>query len=643
MNNDAQQQIDGPVVLDKMGVDMGALLDEFRLSTSYVEQYTRDFPSLDNLVDGVAINAQVDNVMVGDTTMAGLVRSIPRESLQQLPVFSAVVNGTKISIPAYICTYLLKKTAFNEDTFGKGLLSTLQIGAEQALTHGYAPFMSASGSMYNQFGTTMKLLHYSDTSPEPGITDANESGYHYVVANLTPSAVDRIIKQAEGNPNTKWNVPALKALRANTPRAKDYTIYESQPKQNSAGAQMGPTYQFVTRYPSGAPEDTIVTFSPEIGEAPLRVMDSRSKFGYPRVQYLVIDPAALTPFGLSRVRLASPNQNLMNIYYGQIASMLLLNSKPPIFKRGRFTKPVQLKRGAVWESQDPQAEAKLVNMDNGALQFFPEMARQFAGQIQNIMGGQTQAIQAGGKDGFGHTAPGEKRAQEFMDTSTNQITKILENFLRQYALVALDTLLSEQEGQTRLIVDDETKNKINQLKPGTVGDDNKIGMDWDTFYRGELSDPNDPNSPRVGGIEEWSIEIEVSVSKDEMEQKKRADLQDMLVVLAQNAEELGPEAQQKVQEITDLLMQDITPEVKPIGVGPVAPPTPTPGPGQSATGSGQVHETADLVKLFTSSADPNLRNAILQAMDLPSESPAALAQTLATPPASPPSKAPVKA
>jgi hypothetical protein len=640
MQNDVQQAFDGATTLDKMGVDMGALRDEYRLSRAFVEQYTRDFQSLDNLVDGVALSHQADMPFVGDTTLAGMVRSIPRQSLQQLPVFSCVVNGTKVSIPAYICTYLLKKTAFNEDTFGKGLLSTMQIGAEQALTHGYAPFMSASGSMYNNFGTTMKLLHFSDTSPEPGITDANESGYHYVVANLTPSAVDRIIKQAKANPATKWNVAALEALRANSPRAKDYTIYESQPKQNSAGAQSGPTYEFVTRYPTGAPEDTIVTFSPELSEAPLRVMDSKSKFGYPRVNYLVIDPAALTPFGLSRVRLASPNQNLMNIYYGQIAAMLLLNSKPPILKRGRFTKPVQLKRGAVWETLDPQADAKMQNMDNGSLQFFPEMASYFAGQIQNVMGGQTQSNPATSK--FSKTAPGVKQAQEFLDVNTNQITKILENFLRQYALVALDTLLSEQTGAEKIIVDDETKNKINQLRPGTIGEDNKFGMDWDEFYRGQLSDPNDPASQRVGGIEEWSVEIEVSVSKDEMEQKKRADLQDMLVVLAQNAEELGPEAQQKVQEITDLLMQDITPEVKPIGVGPVQPPAAAKaGPGQTQAGD-QVHETADLVKLFTSSGDSNLRNAILAAMQLPPESPAALAKTMAAPPAAP-SKPPVKA
>lgn len=566
--------------LDNMGVDMAALIAEFNLSTSYVEQYTRDFPDLDNIVDGVPVRNDPDNPFIGDTTLPGLVRSIPRQSLQQLPVLSVVVNGTKNSVAALVCTYLLKKTAFNEDTFGKGLLSTLQIGAEQALTHGYAPFLVATGSMYNDFGTTMRLLHYSDTSPEPGISDSNESGYHYVIANLTPSRVRKILDNARKNPETTWNIPALEAVLESTPRAKDYSIYESDPRKNSAGDHAGPTYQFVTRYETG-PGATNVTFCPDVTEAPLRVMDSRSKFGYPRVQYLVIDPAALTPFGISRVRLASPNQNLMNIYLGNIAAMLLLNSKPPLFKRGRFLKPVQLKQGAVWESLDPNAQAELKNLDNGSLQFFPQMAQQFAGQIQNIMGGQTQTITAGKQDAFGKTTVGQKRASEFLDISSKQITNILENFLRQYALVALDTLLSEQTGVDYIIVDDETKNAINKLAetkwrkrvpidPMTgmpvaefvppIGDDNKLRMEWERFYE---------------AIEEWSVEISVSLTKDELKDEKRADLQDMLVTLLQNDDGSDPEFRAKAKQIMDLLLEDRAPLIG--GLETTQPAMPQPG------------------------------------------------------------------
>lgn len=553
----AQQGVPTALVNDS-GINMQNLIDEWKLSKSYVEQYTRDFPQLDSLVDAVPINPDDDVPFVGDTTLGGLVRSIPRQSLQQMPVFSVMVNGTKKSVPALLCTYLLKRFVFNEDTFGKGLLSTLQIGMEQALTRGYAPFMVGTGLMFNDFGTTMKLLHFSDTAPEPGIQDHNETGYDYVVAHLTASRVRKILAAAEANPNTLWNTEGLRRLLETSPKPTNYSQYQTAPRQNQAGEAMSPSYDFITRVETG-PGGTKITFCEEMPEVPLRVIESKSKWGYPQVMYLVIDPAAITPFGISRVRLASPNANLMNIYYGNIASMLLLNSKPPILKRGRFTTPVQLKQGVVWETLDPNAQAELKTIDNGALGQFTTIAAFFAGQIQNIMGGQTQSAPA--VDKFSKVGPGVKQAQDFLDVNTNQTTKIAENFLRQYALVGLDTLFSEQIGEDDIIVDDETKEQINLIEPGFVGDDNTVKMEWEKFY---------------AAIKEWSVDILVSISKDELDEKKRGDLQDMLVVLGQNAQELGPEAVQKVKEITDMLMQDKAPLIKPMSTTPA--PMPMAGP-----------------------------------------------------------------
>lgn len=557
MNNDQTTAIalgQPKQVQSTPSIKMDALIDEWKQSATFVENYSRDFQSLQNLVDGVPLNPDNSAPFVGDTTLPGLVRQIPRQSLQQLPVYSAQVNGSKNSVAALICTFLLSRFVFNEDTFGKGLLSTLQIGAEQAITVGYSPFVVAIGQMYNDFGAMLKLLHFSDTSPEPGITDHNETGFDFVVAHVTRGRLQRIRNAAARNPDTTWDVDALDELIATNPEPTNYSRYQSSPQQNKAAEDAGPTYKLISRYGVGS-DDTIITFSDVVTDKPLRVMENQSKWGYPRVMYCVIDPAALHPFGVSRVRLASPNQNLMNIYYGNIASMLLLNSKPPILKRGRFLKPVQLKQGAVWETLDQNAAADLKTIDNGALQQFVPMAQQFAAQIMNIMGGQTQSAPA--VDKFSKTAPGTKQAQDFLDVNTNQITKILENFLRQYALVALDTIFCEQEGRDFLIVDDDTKNAINEVAPGTIGDDNKIAIDWQRFYQ---------------AIEHWSVDVDVSITPDEMKDKKRADLQDTLTVLAQMAPELGQGAVEKVGELTDLLMQDTVPLVKSIGGGTPAPP-----------------------------------------------------------------------
>lgn len=552
---------------DESKVDLQAVIKEWNTARQNRQYYTTDFVSLDNLVNGVPLNHEENAPYVGDTTLAGLVRSIPRQSLQQLPIFAAKINGSKKTIRALVATFLLSDKIFNENTFGKGLLSTVQMAAEQALTHGYAPSMPVVGKVLGDFGTSMKLMHYDDVDPEPGISDANEGGYFYVSANLTPTRVRKILRAAENNTNTSWNIEALEQLLEIEPATKNYSIYQSAVEQKNQNDITSHTYQFVTRYETGKGAQ-FITFCPQIQEIPLRVITSKSRFGYPRIQFLVIDPTALSPFGLSRVRLASPNQNLANIFYGNIAAMLLLNSKPPLLKRGRFTKPVQLKQGAVWEALDQNAKVELKAMDNGALGQFVPMIQQLAAQIQNMMGLPTGTVNANSNNfGFSKTGPGVRQQDRVIDLAANQITNILENFLRQYALVALDTYISEQTSEPDeraddvLILDDETKNAINRIVPETVGTDNALPINWNEYY---------------AGIKSWSVEIELSISKDELEDKKRADLQDTLTVLGQNAQVLGPGAVQKVQEITDMLLEKTVPEAKrlePSAAVPYAPQT----------------------------------------------------------------------
>ena len=205
--------------------------------------------ALDAIADGIPVTTEEGSPYVGDTTIAGLVRQIPRESIQQLPVFAAKLNGTKRSINAYVASYFLRAAVFNEDTFGKGLLSTLQIGGEEALKHGFAAIICTAGTMYDEFGTTMKLLHYADVAPEPGISDASESNEWYVVANLTKSRVIKIRDAAMDNEGTTWIVEALNRLLESEPEVNNYSIYQSDARKKPA--EQSPTYQFVTKYEVG--------------------------------------------------------------------------------------------------------------------------------------------------------------------------------------------------------------------------------------------------------------------------------------------------------------------------------------------------------------------------------------------------------
>lgn len=552
--------------MKKSDKDCKDLQNEWTNGKQWIDNFTVDFQDLDNLADGVALNNDSKSPQVGSMTLPSDIRQIPRASIQQLPTFGVEVNGTKHSIPAYVCDYIVRRVVFNQDTFGKGILSTLQIGAESALTRGFQSFICSLGTSLSDFGTTLKQIHFNDIVIEPGVFDANESGYFHVRTRVTKSRLKKLIKDAKANPNTTWNVEALEELLNTGGSDDNYENFQSEPRYNPFVSVSKDTYDIITRYGVGSfyPIETYALNS----EKPLRELKSKSKFGYPRVSFLVLDPAQLSPFGISRARLASPWANYANIYLQSTAKMMLFNADPPVFQKGQFTTPVTLKRAALWQTLDPNAEVRLQEMSNSTITQFQTVLGYADTQIHSIMGvtpGSSMS-QSGGKGAYQNTIS-SKMEQSSRDMSVTQITHILENFLRQYALTALDLYVSEQEGETGLIVDDKCKDSINRLAkkkfdetveidPTTgvpsakftppIGDDNTLTIDWADFYE---------------NIQTWTIEIDLSMSKDSMDEKKRADVQDMLTVASQTADPNNPDDIKVKNQLQKELIKQTLPEL----------------------------------------------------------------------------------
>jgi len=558
---------------------------EWDKGKEWIDNFTRDFIDLDNLVDGVSLHESKKAPMVGDVTLGTSVRQIPKSSIQQLPTFTTTVNGTAQSEKAIISNYIVRGIIFNDDTFGKGMLSTLQITAESALTHGFQAVIAQLKTINSDFGCTMEMVHYNDLVVEPGIFDFNKSGYYQVRTRVVSSKIKRILASAKKNKETTWNVKALEQLLANGSNSvTNYNQLQSKPRQNTGLDESQNTFDIITRYEI-APFGDIITYAPGVKE-PLRKLKSNSKFGYPRVSALVIDPAQLTPFGVSRVRLASPTANYANIYLQSTAKMLLLNADPPVFQRGQFTTPIRLKRGALWQSVDPNAEVELKELSNSTLEQFTSVLNFVDNQIYSVMG-----VTAGGAQASASTYRNKAAVQEdqsVKDLSTAQVTHIAENFLRQYALTGLDLYVSEQVGITELIVDDEAKDALNdlakkkfqpQIDPTTglptaefvppVGDDNIVIIDWDKFYNGTKTQEPDPADPTgqtmtekvVDEIKQWTVSIDLSLAKDDLDAKKRADAQDMLTVISQTANPNDPAAQAKKGALEDELLEETFPNI----------------------------------------------------------------------------------
>ena len=529
-------------------MSMNDIKAEWGTGKAWVDNFTRDFPDLENLADGVALNQQKGAPQVGTVTLPNSVRQIPRASVQQVPTLSMEINGTKHSTDAIIGSFLLRRVVFNEDTFGNGILSTMQMGAQTALTQGFVALRANVGKSFNEFSTMLETLHYNDVVIEPGVFDASNSQYYHVRTRVTKGALKSLIANVKANKKNKvtsnWNLPALERLLAAGPQAFDYNRYLSIPKQN-AGLGAESQFDIVTRYGVGS-YYPIEVYSPQLTDSEddmLMSIKSKSKFGYPRVSFLVIDPAQLSPFGISRARLASPMANYGNIFLQSTAKMQLLNADAPVFKRGLFTSETPLRRGAQWTSVDPNADVRIMELSNSTLTQFDNVMQYIDNSILGTMG---VSGAAGAESSAYQNSDAVQAKNKSRDLASAQVTSIIENAIRQYGLTAADLYISEQVGKTALIVDDEAQDAINKVEgEGFVGDDNVVNVDWEAYY---------------DRIQTWTVKVDLSIGKSELEDKKRADLQDMFTVMKQTAGD-DPNANAQADTIGKELVDQTLPDM----------------------------------------------------------------------------------
>lgn len=524
-------------------------LAEWQRGKQFVDNAIRDFKRLDTMANAQYDGATGKNPNIGDTTIAGIIRQIMRTAVKKMPRISVAINGSERTVEAIVCRNRVEKILLNPITFGKGFINTLHLGGRGSLARGFNVFQVTSAKMYGQFGVIPKLIHFNDFVIEPGVQEGSHSSYFYIRTKMTPGKLQAIYDRERVKPASTWNILALKALIETGPDSSgsaDYAEYVTPMEQSKIEANAD-TYDIITRY-SFDPSQDICTFSPSINQE-LRLVPNRSKFGFPRTLFLVIDPAELSPFGDSRVRLASPNQNFLMALRQNVATTWLYNSKPTMVKTGVFTGATNLKSGGVINSADPAASIKLLTLDTSTSQQYPVIRKDITEQIQTMMG--MNPGQALGAIGDSKTGVGAQAQKQGIDDAIQQITNIIQEFLCQYILSGLDLYLSEQEEESVIYVDDATREEILRINPNA------------------FTDPNNPNALRVNWpelyehIQQMDVTADTTMSKDEWSDEKRKDMQDALTVASQTADPNDPVAKAKKDVLEDAFIKETSPELAP--------------------------------------------------------------------------------
>ncbi len=529
---------------------------EWTKGKEFVDTATRDFKRLDTIANAQFDGGSGKNPNIGDTTTAGIVRQIMRTAVKKVPRVSIAINGSKSTVEAIICRNRVEKVLLNPVTFGRGLVNTLHLGGRGSLSRGFNVFQVSSTKMYGQFGVTPKLVHFNDFAIEPGIQDGSHSPWTPIRTKMTPGKLQAIYDREKVKEVSTWNIPALEALIAIGPDSNgsaDYGEYVTPMEQAKieAGSE---TFDLITRYHHD-PSVPVETFSPSINQI-IRTVPNRSKFGFPRVLFLVIDPAELSPFGDSRVRLASPNQNFLMALRQNVATTWLYNSKPAMVKTGVFTGATSLKSGGVLNSSDPNAKVTLLTLDTATSQQYPTIRKDIAEQIQVMMGmnpgGSLGAI------GDSKTGIGAQKQAAGIDDAIQQITNIIQEFLCQYIMSGLDLYLSEQTvdeedpenpNEGIIYVDDATREDILRIKPDAFPDPanpNALKVNWNQLY---------------DYIQEIDVTVDTTMSKEEWTDEKRGDLQDAVTVMAQTTDPADPAAVARKKIVEDKLLDETAPEL----------------------------------------------------------------------------------
>lgn len=539
-------ETNGKVVADPT---VQALLDEWKTSKEKVDIVIRDFKRLDTISNAQYDGGSRKNPPIGDTTIAGIIRQIMRTAVKQIPHVDIAINGSRSTVEALICRNRVEKVLLNPTTFGKGLVNSLQLGGRGSLSRGFNVFQVTATKMYTKFGVTPKLIHFNDFAIEPGVQDGSHSGYFWIRTKMTPGKLKRIYERESQKPSgqSTWNLPALKALiamGANSNGAADYGEYLT-PMENAKLEAGADTYDILTRYPND-PEKPIVTIVEGLNQK-LRTVPNKSKFGFPRTLFLVIDPAELSPYGDSRTRLASPNQNFLMVLRQNVATTWLYNSKPTMVQTGLFTGATNLKAGGKITSTDPQANIKLLTLDTSTAQQYPTIRQDITQQIQVMMGMNPGG--ALGAIGESKTGIGAQKQAAGIDDAIQQITNIIQEFLCQYIMSGLDLYLSEQDGVGKIFVDDQTREDIMRIRPDAFPDPtnpNALEVDWKQLY---------------DYIEEIDVTVKTTMSKEDWTNEKRGDLQDAVTVMSQTTDPNDPEGMAKKKIVEDKLLDEVAPEL----------------------------------------------------------------------------------
>jgi hypothetical protein len=398
----------------------------------------KNYHNLIKLVDAEVISEKPDLPNVSSGEVAGMIRRMARNLVQNTPNCEIVSKFDDDSVAGVFTSHILKSRIIGDELYSNDMQQNLYASAKNSLTLGFdavVPVLlqDAAGGWYMKYDN----IYYRDVFPDPGVKDIKDSKVVFVRRYLTKAdAVSLARNQVQG-----WDPYALKTLLLNDPPARDRDSVDHQSSKHHA---MPEGYEIITYYNSYG--DPFLTFSERTGML-LRIEKNKDPLKRHPVFFLIMEKDLNQPLGKSQVELVVGRQEFQDLMLNGAMKMWYRNINPPIIGYGTINAVPNLGPGKFTPISNPNAEIKPLEVSTQTLLQYNQIATGNAGNMVQLLGAADQQMAAMGTGGaMSQTPAGVEAQQAMVDITTNNYQKAIENFFSRYCSYALTVYFAELKG-----------------------------------------------------------------------------------------------------------------------------------------------------------------------------------------------------
>jgi len=422
-----------------------------------------------------------------DGTLASVVKETPKRVIQQTPIGSVKSNDSRQWAPLIVQHVWENEIIPNANSQGTVLQKAWALFSK-AMIYGAQPSFTFMCSNGEYVGADFKVPYIKDIFFQPGQLTYKDCDYFFIRSWYSESNIEAIIdrekklgkksKKDGESYETGWDVAVLKeALQHHTKKTTEQmSSGETDRNLDTGGIEVIHAFQKGV----GA---KFYSFLPSV-EKVCRTKVNPDPRGEMPIQFMYFELDLQNPLGRGAIELSGGMQNVLDsmIQASQYTTGLMLN--PPLKTRGQVqTSTIKYKPGAIWKmGVGDQNDVEAVNINTTALTNFSSTYGLLKSQILNLNNSQDTSIGADvGNPGFSKTPKGVEAMTQRLGVSDNFLLQQFEAWYSDVAESCINIHMNEKSGVEELELDEDLADKIREIDPELVDENNVFMLDYDQF------------------------------------------------------------------------------------------------------------------------------------------------------------------